>query len=115
MSPVLIFAADETTREALKSALSLHLPLIVTEDRAQCLEAVGQNIPILKAFIGVRAIEDASELDIFGEIAALRPGLKMIAIGDQHTEDAAVEAVERGAAGYMLLPLNDAEILTAAR
>ena len=115
MNPLLIFAEDENTREALKSALSTHLPLIVTEDRAQCLEAIGQKIPIYKAFIGVRTIKNAADLNIFGEIAALRPGLKMIAVGDQHTEGTAVEAVERGAAGYMLLPLNNAEILTAAR
>lgn len=115
MNPLLIFAQDETTREALKSALSSYMPLIVTEDETQCLEAAGQKARLHKVFIGVCGMKDAAELDIIEKIGALRPGLIMIAVGDQHSEDTALEAVERGAAGYMLLPLNDAEIQTAAR
>ena len=112
MSAVLIFAENEHTREAIKSALADHIPLIVTEDHTQCMSALQQKAPIHKAFIGV---SDENDLGIFEEISALKPGLKLIAVGDHNTENTAIEAVRVGASGYILLPAKAGEILATAR
>ncbi len=115
MSAVLIYAADEYMREMVKSALINHMPLIITESRAQCLEALSQKAPINKAFISAVSEEDDADLALFEEILNLKPDLKVIAVGDHDTEDIAAEAVRHGAAGYMVVPSEANAILTLAR
>ncbi len=115
MNIILIYSPEERMREEMKSALANHLPLIVTEDRAQCLDALKQKSIIHKAFLAVVDADDTADLELFEEAAALRPGLKMIATGRHETEALAVEAVNHGADGYILLPLTPDAIMTAAR
>lgn len=114
MNTVLIHAADEYTRDTIKSALIDHCPLIITEDRVQCLEAIKQKAAIHKAFIGVSGKTTAT-LKLFEEISALKSGLNMTAVGDHNTEEMAAEAVRHGAAGYILIPCEANAILTLAR
>lgn len=112
---ILIYAPDEHTREAFKSALNKHLPLIVTESRAQCLAAAAQKAPLAKAFIAACSADGDPDIDIFKEISSLRPALKIIAVGDNATEEMSAEALRHGAAGYMLMPLKADAILALAR
>ncbi len=115
MNTILNYSPGEHDRELVKSALENHVNLITTASRAQCLDTLKQKSPIHKAFIHV--IDDGGEVDlkIFKEIAAIRPQLKLIAVGDHDSEGAAIKAVKHGAAGYMILPVNADEILTTAR
>lgn len=113
MNTILVCAADEYIREMLKSALADHFPLIVTEDPEQCLHVLRQRSAISKAFIAPE--EDDTDMTLFKEASALRPELKMIAVGDHNTEAMAAEAVRHGAAGYILMPADANAILTAAR
>lgn len=115
MNGVLIHAPDEYTRDMIKAALMDHLPLIVTQDRLQCLDALKQKIMPDKAFVAVCADDGNMDLGLFEEIFALRPGLKVIAVGDHDTEDMAAQAVRHGAAGYILMPAEANAILTIAR
>jgi DNA-binding NtrC family response regulator len=115
MNGILIYATDEYTREMLKGALSNHLPLIITEDRAQCLGVLKQKTALHKAFIAPCNKKGKADLELFEEILELRPGLKMIAVGDHNTEDIAAQAVKHGATGYIILPAETNAILTLAR
>jgi DNA-binding NtrC family response regulator len=115
MSAVLIYAEDEYTRETIKSTLIDHLPLIVTDDRDQCLEALNQKAGINKAFIGTSSEKSKAALKLFDDISGSRPELSVIAVGDHHTENTAIEAVRHGAAGYILIPAEANAILTLAR
>ena len=115
MRAVLIYAADEYLREMVKSALIDHLPLIITEDRTQCLEVLRQKAVIDKAFICACSEKGDADFELFEEISALRPELTVIALGDQATEDMTTEAVRHGAAGYILMPADANAILTLAR
>jgi DNA-binding NtrC family response regulator len=115
MSAILIYAADEYLREMVKAALINHMPLIITEHRAQCLEAINQKAKIDKAFISSCTENDEADFELFEEILKLRPDLKLIAIGDHDTEGITIEAVRHGAAGYILMPAEANAILTLAR
>jgi DNA-binding NtrC family response regulator len=115
MNGILIHAADEYTREMLKAALINHLPLIITEDRAQCLDVLQQKTRINKAFISACSQEGGADLELFEEISALKPELEVIAVGDHDTEDIAAQAVRHGAAGYIVIPAEPNAILTLAR
>jgi len=115
MNGILIYAQDEYTRETLKKALIDHLPLIIVDDRAQCLDVLQQKTILAKAFIAACAKEDEADMELFEEIAALKPELKVIAVGDHDTEDAAAQAVRHGAAGYIVIPADPNAILTLAR
>jgi DNA-binding NtrC family response regulator len=115
MNGILIYAADEYAREMLKAALVNHLPLIITEDRGQCLDILQQKTNIKKAFIAACDAEDNADLELFEEILELKPELKVIAVGDHDTEDIAAKAVKHGAAGYIILPAEANAILTLAR
>jgi DNA-binding NtrC family response regulator len=115
MNIILIHATDEYTREMIKSALINHLALIITEDRAQCLEALSQKAKINTAFIGMASEDGEPDFELFEEISRLNPELNVIAVGDHDTEDAAADAVRHGAAGYMVVPADANAILTLAR
>ena len=115
MNAILIYAADEYAREMIKSALINYLPLIITEDRAQCLEALRQKAVIQKAFIAAYDQNGDADLKLFEEISALKAGLSVIAVGNHDTEDAAAEAVHCGASGYIIVPAEANAILTLAR
>jgi DNA-binding NtrC family response regulator len=115
MNTVLIYAAEEYLREMVKSALINHLPLIITENREQCLEALKQKTAISTGFISACSEDGNADLGLFEEILALRPGLHVMALGDHNTEDIAAEAVRHGAAGYILMPAEANAILTLAR
>ena len=115
MNGILIYATDEYTREMLKAALINHLPLIITEDRAQCLDVLKQKTSISKAFIAACAGKGDADLELFEEISELKPELKVIAVGDHDTEDIAAQAVRHGAAGYIIIPAEPNAILTLAR
>jgi DNA-binding NtrC family response regulator len=112
---ILIYAPDEHTREAFKSALNKHLPLIVTESRGQCLAALAQKAPIKKAFFSACTVEGNADMELFERISASNPGLKMIAVGDHATESITMQAVRHGATGYIILPVKAGELLTLAR
>ena len=115
MNGILIYATDEYTREMIKEALINHLPLIITEDRAQCLDVLRQKTGITKAFIAASSEEGDADRELFEQITALKPELKVIAVGDHDTEDMAAEAVRHGAAGYIIIPAEPNAILTLAR
>ena len=115
MNIILIYSPEERTREEIKAALANHMALVTIEDREQFLEALKQKTPFHKAFMDVRNAQEEADLELFTEADALRPGLKMIALGRHETEELAVEAVRQGADGYILLPLTADAILTAAR
>ncbi|MEI8011783.1 MAG: response regulator [Candidatus Omnitrophota bacterium] len=115
MNIILIYSPEEAMREEIKAALENHLPLITTEDRDQCLEALKQKAPLHKAFLAVVDAEGTSALELFEEVKTLQPTLKIVAVGRQGTEAVAIEAVRLGADGYILLPLNSDAIMAAAR
>jgi len=114
MTPtILIVSPDEHTREELKKILAPAFPLIVAEDGAQCLAALKQKAPIALAFIGVSADEATGKL--FEEVRTLAPKLTVIAVGESESEDDAIQAVRRGATGYVMPPHRPDDILTLAR
>ena len=115
MNGILIYAPDEYLREMVKAALIDHFPLIITDNRVQCLEAVNQIAKIDKAFISPCTEDGDADFELFKEISGLRPELRLIALGDHNTEEFAAEAVRHGAAGYILMPADANAILTSAR
>jgi DNA-binding NtrC family response regulator len=115
MNGIFIYATDEYTREMLKAALINHLPLIITEDRAQCLNVMAQKTTANKAFIAACTKKGKADFELFEKILELKPELKMIAVGDHDTEDIAAEAIKHGAGGYIILPAEANAILTLAR
>ena len=115
MNGILIYAPDEYSREMLKTALIDHLPLIITDDRTQCLDVLEQKANIGKAFIAASSEEGDADFELFEEISRLRPELSVIAVGDHDTEDMAAQALRHGAAGYIILPAEPNAILTLTR
>ncbi|MBF0331070.1 MAG: hypothetical protein HQL17_03975 [Candidatus Omnitrophica bacterium] len=112
---LLIYIQDEHTRDTLKGTLCNYIPLIVTEDTPQCLEALKQRSPVSKAIIGVSGMDDDDIADIIHSMLEIKPELKIIALGDKNSEDLAINAVRYGANGYILLPIKADELLATLR
>ncbi|MFH0754318.1 MAG: response regulator [Candidatus Omnitrophota bacterium] len=115
MKTALIFAEDEYTRDTLKAALCNHIPLIVTENMVQCLEALHQKAPVYKTIMGISGMNDLDVASAIEEISALKPEMKIIIVGHKNDERMAVESVRHGANGYLLLPIKADELLTTMR
>ena len=115
MRTAVICSGREHHREIIKSALAHHLNLITVECHDQLMEALSQKAAVHTVFIDVADEEGTIDLGIFKAVSDLKPKLRIIAIGEHATEQAAVEAVRHGASGYMVLPVKAEELLTAAR
>jgi DNA-binding NtrC family response regulator len=115
MNTVLIYAEAEHLRDAIKTALCNHIPLITTENAAQCLEALKQKAPIHKAIVGVSDTDEEDLAALIEGMLAVKPGLKVIAIGNKDSEEIAIEAVHYGASGYLLMPIKAEALLTTLR
>lgn len=109
---ILIGNKQEETADQLKSILSYTFPLIVVTDGDQCLAALKQGSSIGLAFVG-------SDIDLSGQLfekmRELSPRLTIIAIGEAGSEGGAVEAVSRGANGYIMLPLRNNDVMSLAQ
>jgi DNA-binding NtrC family response regulator len=111
---ILIYDPDEFTRESLKNVLAARFPLIVVEDRAQCLASLTQKALLSLAFLSIHNEEDDLDLELFTEARKLHKGLPVIALGNSTLEEEAVEALQHGATGYMLKPLQADDVRTMA-
>jgi len=114
MKPVLIADSEEHTREALKSILANHVPLIVVESEAHALNVLSQKTPVALVFMGV-VDGDAVNTEVFSDIRGRYPELTVITVADHANEELALEAVRQGATGYMIKPFKKDEVLAMAR
>lgn len=110
MSPALLIEdPSEHGRDALKTTLSHHCALIITEDLEQaCRCAKGRQQ--LSAIL--LTVDEESDMALIGEIRKARPTQKITVMASRSNEDAAIEAVRHGASGYVIQPLSPAEILS---
>ena len=109
MPSILIASTDEILREDLKQILSPLFPLIIVEDADQCLAAFRQAAPISLALVGTSL--DDPDTPLFEAIHKLAPTITVIAMSDAGDEEDGVDAVRRGATGYIMPPLRKDDIL----
>jgi DNA-binding NtrC family response regulator len=113
-NPILIADSEENTRETLKHILANLFPLIIVESQTHALEILSQREDIKLMFLGLHDT-DGINTEIFSDIREKLPALTVIASGDYKSEEHALEAVRRGATGYMIKPFKAEEVLAMAR
>jgi len=110
--PILIADISEPVRELLKKTLADAHPLIIAESPAHALKVMTTTQKPSLAFICVSGSMNKKGKNVFTDMRALAPGMTIIALAERDEEDEAVEAVRTGATGYMIKPLNPAEVLS---
>lgn len=111
MHPVLIADTEESTREALKHILADTTPLIIVETQTNALEVLKKTPSIHLVFMGLHN-ETGISTDVFENIRDTNPRITLVALGDHRSEAHALEAVRRGATGYMIKPFKAEEIMS---
>lgn len=111
---ILIADTNEISRDLLKKILSNTYPLIILESPSHALKVIGEKKKPALVFMGTNNSLNADGENIFAAMRKQEPSLIIIALGDQNEEDEAIEAVRKGASGYIIKPLNPHEIMSMA-
>jgi len=107
---ILIVEDEEGPRNALKIILRPFYELSITSNRHEALQALLTQ-PIDLVTLDLK-LPDGSGLDLFHAIKQARRGIEVVIITGYGTLKSSQEAVQRGAAGYLLKPFNVAELIT---
>ncbi len=111
---ILIADTCDTTRELLKRVLANRFTLIIVESPLQALSVMlEKRIPSL-VLMGLDESRDKDGHSLFTAIRQQAADITLIALGERHEEIKALEAVNAGASGYMIKPLNPHQILSLA-
>lgn len=107
---ILIVEDEEGPRNALKIILRPFYELLVTGNRQEALRALLTQ-PIDLVTLDLK-LPDGYGLDLFHAIKRTRRGIEIVIITGYGTLKSSQEAVQHGAAGYLLKPFNVAELIT---
>ena len=110
---ILIVINEENVREHLKTILSDHYDLIVTEQGDQALDILNYSKGIKLIFMDVNASRN-NGLETIKKIQTKHPTIKVIILTDHRSVEIAQEAVRLGAKGYIVKPLKSDQILSWA-
>jgi len=103
---ILISLEDEALRDKVKLILENHYELILTDSLEQCLDIV-KNTDI-STFI-VDANQNA--LETIQKLSNHNPSIKIVAIANYNSEEAANKAVDAGATSFLLKPIKADKLL----
>lgn len=107
---ILIVEDEEGPRNALKIILRPFYDLIITSNRHEALQALlAQPIDLVTLDL---KLPDGYGLDLFHSIKRARRGTEVVVITGYGTLKSSQEAVQHGAAGYLLKPFNVTELIT---
>ncbi len=107
---ILIVEDEEGPRNALKIILRPFYDLSITCNRQEALQAL-QTQPIDLVTLDLK-LPDGYGLDLFHSIKRACRGVEIIVITGYGTLKSSQEAVQHGAAGYLLKPFNVTELIT---
>ncbi len=107
---ILIVEDEEGPRNALKIILRPFYELSITSNRHEALQALLTR-PIDLVTLDLK-LPDGSGLNLFHAIKEARRGIEVIIITGYGTLKSSRDAVQHGAAGYLLKPFNVAELIT---
>ena len=109
--PVILIVEDEEgPRNALKIILRPFYELSITSNRHEALQAL-QTQPIDLVTLDLK-LPDGYGLDLFHSIKRACRGVEIVIITGYGTLKSSQEAVQHGAAGYLLKPFNVTELIT---
>jgi putative nucleotidyltransferase with HDIG domain len=106
---ILIVEDEEGPRNALKIILRPFYELAITSNRHEALQALLRQ-PIDLVTLDLK-LPDGYGLDLFHAIKRARRGVEIVIITGYGTLKSSQEAVQHGAAGYLLKPFNVAELI----
>ena len=107
---ILIVEDEEGPRNALKIILRPFYELAITGNRQEALHAL-RTQPIDLITLDLK-LPDGYGLDLFHALKRTRRGVEIVIITGYGTLKSSQEAVQHGAAGYLLKPFNVAELIT---
>ncbi|HEX9743179.1 MAG TPA: HD domain-containing phosphohydrolase [Nitrospiraceae bacterium] len=107
---ILIVEDEEGPRNALKIILRPFYELSITSNRHEALQALLTQ-PIDLVTLDLK-LPDGYGLDLFHSIKRARRGVEIVIITGYGTLKSSQEAVQHGAAGYLLKPFNVTELIT---
>jgi putative nucleotidyltransferase with HDIG domain len=106
---ILIVEDEEGPRNALKIILRPFYELAITNNRTEALQAL-QTYPVDLVTLDLK-LPDGYGLDLFHAIKGARRGVEIVIITGYGTLKSSQEAVQHGAAGYLLKPFNVSELI----
>ncbi len=106
---ILIVEDEEGPRNALKIILRPFYELAITNNRTEALQAL-QTYPVDLVTLDLK-LPDGYGLDLFHAIKRARRGVEIVIITGYGTLKSSQEAVQHGAAGYLLKPFNVSELI----
>lgn len=107
---ILIVEDEEGPRNSLKIILRPFYELSITSNRQEALQALLTQ-PIDLVTLDLK-LPDGYGLDLFHSIKRARRGVEVVVITGYGTLKSSQEAVQHGAAGYLLKPFNVTELIT---
>jgi len=111
---ILVSDDEEGIRESLKLILGDQYNLILTADGQQCLDCLANAKDIGLVLLDIK-MPQINGLDVMKIIKDKYPYVKVVVITGYKSVEAATEAVNLGAAGYIVKPFKSDEILETVK
>ncbi len=111
---ILVSDDEEGIRESLKLILGEQYNLILTADGQQCLDCLDNAGDIGLVLLDIK-MPQVNGMDVLKIIRDKHPDVKVVVITGYKSVETASEAVNLGAAGYIVKPFKSEEILETVR
>jgi two-component system response regulator DevR len=117
-NPIRVFLLDdhEVVRRGMRDLLGTEAGITVVGEAATCAEALAR-IPALRPDVAVLDIRlpDGDGVTVCRELSSRMPGLACLMLTSFDDDDALLDAVMAGAAGYVLKQIKGSDLVAAVR